>query len=116
MANAITDEAFDAWMKRRRSQPTSHRSELSKYAAVDAIAKPIGKKQLASELSLAFGTLAGPFKKETSMRSLLLAAIVLTVAYSRTAATDVVTFGHATFDFDAPSPSQTEVQEAFFQR
>jgi len=50
------------------------------------------------------------------MRSLLVAATFFTAAYSMAAATDVITFRHATFDFDAPSPPLTAGQQAFFQR
>jgi hypothetical protein len=50
------------------------------------------------------------------MRSLLVAAALFTAAYSSAGATDVLTIGHFTFDFDAPSPSLTAEQQAFFRK
>lgn len=52
------------------------------------------------------------------MRLLFLAGVFLSfAAYSTATATaDVVTIGHATFDFDSPPSPLTAEQEAFFQR
>lgn len=52
------------------------------------------------------------------MRSLLLAAGVITAAACSTVAAkaDVIAIGRATFDFDAPSPPLTAGQQAFFLR
>lgn len=52
------------------------------------------------------------------MRLMVLAcALLFFAAYSTmTARADVVTIGHTTFDFDAPSPPLTTEQQAFFQR
>jgi hypothetical protein len=52
------------------------------------------------------------------MRLLLLAGAFLSFAAcsTMTARADVVTIGHATFDFDTPSSPLTAEQQAFFQR
>jgi hypothetical protein len=52
------------------------------------------------------------------MRSLLVAAVFLTVAaYSTVAANaDVITIGRGTFDFDTPSSPLTAGQQAFFRQ
>ena len=52
------------------------------------------------------------------MRLLLLAGALLSFAAcsTMTARADVVTIGHATFDFDTPSSPLTAEQQAFFQR
>jgi hypothetical protein len=55
-------------------------------------------------------------KGDFGMRlSLLVGAFLCFAAYSSVAA-DVLTIGHSTFDFDAPSPPLTTEQQAFFQR
>jgi hypothetical protein len=50
------------------------------------------------------------------MRSLLMAGAFFIAAYSSAVATDAITIGHATFDFDAPSSSLTVGQQAFFRQ
>ena len=50
------------------------------------------------------------------MRSLLVAAAFVTDRFSTAAARDVITIGHATFDFDAPSSPLTAGQQAFFRQ
>jgi hypothetical protein len=49
------------------------------------------------------------------MRSFLIVAF-FSAAYSFAAATEVITVGRATFDFDAPSPPLTAGQQAFFRQ
>jgi hypothetical protein len=55
-------------------------------------------------------------KKGGSVRSLLVAAAFVTAGFSTAAARDVITIGHATFDFDAPSSPLTTGQQAFFRQ
>src|SRR5262249_15985602 len=62
------------------------------------------------------GPLSDCVKKAASMRSLLVAATFFSAASSTAAATDVITLGHATFDFDAPSAPLTAGHQTFFQR
>jgi len=50
------------------------------------------------------------------VRSLLVAAAFVTDRFSTAAARDVITIGHATFDFDAPSSPLTAGQQAFFRQ
>jgi hypothetical protein len=60
--------------------------------------------------------LSDSIKKGGSVRSLLVAAAFVTAGFSTAAARDVITIGHATFDFDAPSSPLTAGQQAFFRQ
>ena len=50
------------------------------------------------------------------MRSLLVAVAIFAAAYSSAGATDVLTIGRFSFDFDAPSSPLTAEQQTFFRR